>query len=248
MAFHSGDLGSAVTFAEEAEREAVASDDFVFHARALFAAAGIRRWLGEPDSALVLVERGLSWARRAEDPCLEAEGALVRLAVLYSMGTASVSELDALEDREPRCGSSAIRAEATLTRARFAARAGHVENAMKFLDQAENMFVSASLQAELGQERLFLEAYLLGQQGRHTEAVERLESVLSTDRGMNARPALVDDLLLMARLYRDAGDMPAARDAANRALAVIAAMTPPDLTKKRRKAVEDWLEELGPEE
>jgi tetratricopeptide (TPR) repeat protein len=246
-AFKIGDLGTALALAEEAQHEALASDDFVLRARSLFAQAGLERWIGEVDSALALVDRGLHWARRAEDPCLEVEGALIRSAVLYSLDESSISVPAGLEDSESLCAAAAIQARVALTKARYAARTGQFADARMLLQQSESMFLPFSLQAELRQERLFLTAYLLGQEGQHQEAVQTVEMVLSSDRQANARTALVDDLWLLAKLYRAAGDLDAARDAATRALAVLAAMTPSDLTANRRLALESWLDELSQE-
>jgi tetratricopeptide (TPR) repeat protein len=246
-AFKTGDLGTALALAEEAQHEALASDDFVLRARSLFALAGMERWIGEVDSALALVDQGLHWARRAEDPCLEVEGALIRSAVLYSLDESSISVPAVLEDSESLCAAAAIQARVALTKARYAARTGQFADARMLLQQSESTFLPFGLQAELRQERLFLTAYLLGQEGQHQEAVQTVEMVLSSDRQANARTAIVDDLWLLAKLYRAAVDLDAARDAATRALAVLAAMTPSDLTANRRLALESWLAELSQE-
>jgi hypothetical protein len=94
------------------------------------------------------------------------------------------------------------------------------------------------------QEKLFLHAHVLAAEGRLDRAMEKAEAVLSADRRRNRRTALVDDLWFLAHLHRDAGDVRAARNTAKRAVAVLEAMSPPEMTARRRENLSGWLTEL----
>jgi hypothetical protein len=99
----------------------------------------------------------------------------------------------------------------------------------------------SDLRAQMEQEKLFLTAHVLGSEGRFNQAVAEAEEVLRVDRSANRRPAIADDLWALARLHLDAGDVRSARSAAERAVSVLAAMSPPEMTLVRRENISAWL-------
>ncbi len=243
-AFWRGELGRAVRLGRQALNEGEATDDLHLQAQALFALGGIQQWLAREDSAIGLVDRGLVLAGVAEEPCLQAEGLLVRCGALFSKGQPLDAELDSLRASIYRCGRVWERARLALLEARCAVRAGEVERAKELLAWQPAEFLPPGLQAQLSQEKLFLKAFILGHEHRRAEAVEAAEAVLLADREGDRRTAIVDDLWLLARLHSDAGDIKAAAQAAERAISVLRAMSPRGATARKREVLSAWLDRI----
>jgi tetratricopeptide (TPR) repeat protein len=240
-AFWRGQLGAAVGLARESLHEAVATDDTGLQAEALFTLAGIHHWCEHRDSALALADQGISLALLAGDPCLHAEGLVLRCAVMFAAGGLSGEGLDSLRAVVSRCDAPSPSAHLALLEARLAVRAGEPDKARSLLARQPDLGVSGDLRAQMEQEKLFLDAHVLASEGKSKEAVVAAEAVLRMDRRDNRRPAIADDLWALARLHLDAGDVQAARNAAERALSVVRAMSPPEMTARRREALANWI-------
>lgn len=243
-AYWRGDLGSAVSLAREAVREATAADNTGRQAQALLTLAGIHRWCAHEDSALTMANRGITLAHLAGDPCLQAEGLLLRCAIILARADAVAAELDSVRTTVASCGEPSADAHLILLEARLAIRAGDMHEARSLLSRQPAPALDGDLRAQVEQERLFLTVHVLGSEGRFEEAVAAAEEVLRADRGSDRRPAIADDLWALARLHLEAGDVRLARSSAQRALSVLEAMTPPEMTAKRRAILCDWLREL----
>jgi len=226
--FARGDLGAALSLTREAEREALGFDDRETEIAAMFARAGMYRWLAMEDSARTTAQRGVSMARDAGLPCQEAEGRLVLWAI--DLGTTAQRPHDAVA-LERLCRSPLSRTRVRFMQARQALINGDGERAERFLRRPRG--IPKAVRAEITQEHRFLTAWLRSLQWRHEDAVALATRVLAKDRAAGAKPAIVDDLRLLTRLHRAAGNDALARDCAKRAIRVLESMRPRGLVAAR---------------
>ena len=233
-----------MSLAREAQQEAAATDDTGLQAQALFTLSGIHRWCAHHDSALVIADRGIALTQPLDDPCLRAEGLLLRCAIISTGPDTVTGEMDSVRTAVARCGTPVAHAHLALLEARLALRAGKLDKAENLLARQSDPALGGDLQEQMEQEKLFLTAHALASEGRLREAVAAAEEVLRADRRANRRPAIADDLWALARLHLDAGDTRAARKAAERALSVLTAMSPPEITVTKRKSISAWLAAL----
>ena len=234
--FARGDLGLALDLSRQAEMEAVGFDDRETEITAILARAGMYRWMAWDDSARAAAARGVSRAREAGLPCLEVEGSLVLMAIDLGDSRGRTHSPQALERQ---CTNRLFRTRLRFMQAREALANGDDGSAKRFLGRPRG--IPKAARAEITQEHRFLTAWLRSLRGRHQDALSLADRVLAKDRAEGVKPAIVDDLLLLARLHRAAGNDVRALDCTDRAIKVIESMRPQSLVARRLERTRELL-------
>ncbi|MBN1422940.1 hypothetical protein JXA88_00150 [Candidatus Fermentibacteria bacterium] len=226
--FAKGDIGLALDLARQAEHEATGFDDQETRIEAILARAGMYRWLAYNDSARAAAEYGTSVAKDAGFACLEADGHILLWGIALTTGS---EPAPAAQTLRRMCKSTLFRCRLRFMEARAALVSGDVAASGHYLRRPRN--IPRAARAEVDQEHRFLLAWMNSVRGLHTKARIYGERVLAVDRLTGAKPAIVDDLLLLARIHRSSGDTAHARDCVERAIKVLKSLRPQTLVERR---------------